>query len=151
MEMARKSPTKKPRRTKVLFVCIGNSARSPMAEALARHLASDVIEASSAGTAALGTIAEQTGAVLRERGVRMDGQYSKQLRAEDCQAVDLIINISGQPLAAEFAADPAKVEDWIVRDPFFGGFEMHRQICDDIERRVTQLAERLRGDQARPD
>ena len=119
-----------------------------MAEALAHHLASDVIEASSAGTAALGTVAEQAAEVLAERGVRMDGQSSKQLRPEHCQAVDLVINMTGRPLAPEFCAERAKVEDWNVRDPYFAGVEMYNQICDDIERRVAELAERLRRRQA---
>ncbi len=119
-----------------------------MAEALARHLASGVIEASSAGTSALGSIAEQTAEVLAERGVRMDGQSSKQLRSEHCQAADLIINMSGRPLTVEFGAQAAKVEDWNVRDPYFADVEMYHQICDDIERRVTELAERLRRRQA---
>src|SRR5947209_8391670 len=90
-------PRKAPKKTKVLFVCIGNSCRSPMAEALARHLAADVIEASSAGTAALGMIAKLTSVALAERGVRIDGQYSKQLQAQDCAAANLIINMTGMP------------------------------------------------------
>src|SRR5207245_672292 len=94
-------PRKAPKKTEVLFVCIGNSCRSPMAEALARHLAADVIEASSAGTAALGMIAKLTSVALAERGVRIDGQYSKQLQAKDGSAADLLINttgIHGKPL-----------------------------------------------------
>ncbi len=142
------SRTRKPKKSKVLFVCIGNSCRSPIAEALARHLATDVIEASSAGTAALGTIAEQTTKVLAQRGVRMDGQSSRQLRPEHCRAADLVINMSGRPLAAEFGAEAAKVEDWNVRDPYFADVETYNAICDDIERRVTKLAERLRRGQA---
>ncbi len=142
--MPGKSVAKTRRKTKVLFVCIGNSCRSQMAEALARHSASDVIEASSAGTAAFGEIAEQTGKVLQERGVPMDGQYSKQLREEDCRAADLIINMSGKPGATIFPAEPAKVEDWNVRDPYFADFQMNRQICDDIEGRLAGLADRLR-------
>ena len=42
------------RRKRVLFICVGNSCRSPMAEALARHLAADVIEPQSAGISPLG-------------------------------------------------------------------------------------------------
>src|SRR5207245_11686596 len=108
---------KAPKKTKVLFVCIGNSCRSPMAEALARHLAADVIEASSAGTAALGMIAKLTAAALAERGVRIDGQYSKQLQAQDCAAADLIINMTGMPGKTPFDADQMKDADWDVEDP----------------------------------
>ncbi|MGC1580579.1 MAG: hypothetical protein WA766_03800, partial [Candidatus Acidiferrales bacterium] len=52
--------------TRVLFVCIGNSCRSPMAEALARHSASDVIEAASAGISPLGRVADLTRKILVE-------------------------------------------------------------------------------------
>jgi len=53
-----------PTRTKVLFLCIGNACRSQMAEAIARHLAADVIEGSSAGLAPFGDIPVTTIAVL---------------------------------------------------------------------------------------
>ncbi len=141
---------KAAKKTKVLFVCIGNSCRSQMAEVLARHLASDVIEASSAGTAALGSIAKQTSVVLAERGVRMDGQYSKQLQAEDCAAADLIINMTGMPVKTLFAADQAKVEDWDVEDPYWGDLEVNRKIRDEIEKRVVELAKRLRQNHPAP-
>jgi len=141
---ARITRKRKPRKTKVLFVCIGNSCRSQMAEAWARHLAPDVIEASSAGTAALGEISKMTSQVLAEYGVAMDGQFSKQLREADCAAAERIINITGAPGRTLFSAHAAKAEDWDVPDPYFGGVEMNRQICEDIERRVTELAARLR-------
>ena len=138
-----------PRKTKVLFVCIGNSCRSQMAEAWARHLASDVIESSSAGTAALGEVSRVTAQALAERGVAMDGQFSKPLRERDCAEAERIINITGAPGSTLFAAHAGKVEDWDVPDPYFGGLEMNRLICEDIERRVTDLAERLRNKMAK--
>src|ERR1700691_5782694 len=85
-------------RKKVLFVCLGNSCRSQMAEALARHLASDVIEASSAGLIPLGFIAEPTRAVLAERGVGCEGQTSKALLEADVASCDLLVNMSGRKL-----------------------------------------------------
>lgn len=55
-------------RKKVLFVCMGNCVRSQMAEALARHFASDVILAESAGIHPLGFIDPTTLEVLKEEG-----------------------------------------------------------------------------------
>ena len=43
-------------RSKVLFLCVGNACRSQMAEAIAKHVAADVIEPSSAGLVAFGEI-----------------------------------------------------------------------------------------------
>src|SRR5262249_38096767 len=62
---------------RVLFVCIGNACRSPMAEAIARHVAPDVIEASSAGLEPLGYISQHTKTVLTETGVPSNEQRSK--------------------------------------------------------------------------
>ncbi len=118
-----------------------------MAEALARRRASDVIAPSSAGIAPLGVISESTQAVLTERGVRMDGQYSKPLTEEDSEAADLIVNMTGRPGEALFARSKVKVEDWYVEDPYGEDLEVYRQICDEIEARLAELVERLRWQQ----
>lgn len=129
---------------RVLFVCIGNSCRSPMAEALARHLAPDVIEASSAGLAALGYVATPTYAVLRESGVASDGLSSKSLSTVDLTSIDLVVNLSGRPIGKQLAGPAPPVEDWDVGDPFGFELSLYRQVRDEIESRVLELAERLR-------
>ena len=83
-------------RTKVLFLCIGNACRSQMAEAIAKHVASDVIEPSSAGLVAFGEIPNSTIAVLKECGFSADGQHSKSLRSEDLSVADLVVNMTGR-------------------------------------------------------
>jgi len=75
-----------------------------MAEAIARHLAADVIEASSAGLAAFGDIPATTIAVLAERGFSAEGQSSKPLRPEDLSAADLVINMTGRGGKSIFSA-----------------------------------------------
>jgi len=129
---------------KVLFLCIGNSCRSPMAEALARHLAADVIEASSAGISPLGKIAEPVRRVLLERGVSCDGQSSKGLTQQDARGADLIVNMTGMRLGGMLAGLP--VEDWEVEDPYGENMEIYRRVCDGIEERVSALAARLRAE-----
>jgi arsenate reductase (thioredoxin) len=133
---------------KVLFVCIGNSCRSQMAEALARHWASDVIEASSAGISALGQIESSTLAVLKERGVPASGQYSKPLLEADCKAADLVVNMTGRPGKSVLPWTGRKILDWHVTDPYGQDLELYRRICDEIDERVAQLADRLREDPA---
>jgi arsenate reductase len=66
-------------KTKVLFLCTGNSARSQMAEALLRHHAGDRFEAFSAGTEPK-PISPFTLRVLEEKGISTEGLYSKHLR-----------------------------------------------------------------------
>jgi len=134
---------------RVLFVCVGNSCRSQMAEALARHHASDVIEPSSAGISPLGTIADETRKTLLERGVRMPGQRSKGTTETDVRAAQLIINMTGIHGGALFRSGIAPVEDWEVTDPYGDDMGVYRRVCDEIEARIIELAARLRTEEQR--
>ena len=131
-------------RTKVLFLCIGNACRSQMAEAIARHSASDVIDASSAGLVPFGEIPNTTRAVLHERGIAVEGQSSKPLRSEDLSAADVVINMTGRAGSAIFTEPVGSVEDWDVGDPYGLNLAVYRSIRDQIEVRVENLARRLR-------
>jgi protein-tyrosine-phosphatase len=133
-----------PARTKVLFLCIGNACRSQMAEAIARNLAADVIEATSAGLAPFGEIPATTLAALSERGFSAEGQTSKPLRPEDLSAADLVINMSGRSGASIFSERTLAFEDWDVGDPYGSNLTVYRVIRDQIEARVEELAQRLR-------
>jgi len=132
------------RHWKVLFVCIGNCVRSQMAEAIARRDASDVIIPESAGLHPLGFIDKTAIAVLAERGISVAGQHSKGLRDTSLSKPDLVINMSGASSASLFHGH--RFEDWRVQDPFGEDMELHRSICDDIERRVKDLSARLRSE-----
>jgi arsenate reductase (thioredoxin) len=137
-----------PDPVKVLFVCMGNCVRSQMAEALARHDASDIISAESAGVHPLGFIDNTTQRVLRERGISSEGQFSKSTRDHSLKKPDLIVNMSGVPGATLFSGLP--FEDWKIDDPFGEAIETHRRICDDIERNIKELAARLRAERQEP-
>ena len=131
-------------RTKVLFVCLGNACRSPMAEAIASRIAADVMEASSAGLTPLGRVELLTTQTLVRNGYRPDGLESKPIALEASQTADLIINMSGWPKEIAFG-DPAKVENWQVEDPYGADAELYQRIFEDIEMRVAELADRLRS------
>lgn len=127
-----------------MFVCLGNACRSPMAEAIARRDAADVIEALSAGLAALGFVAGPTLEVLRERGYAVEELQSKRLQPQMFEEADVVINMSGRPREGAFTAY-GKVQDWDVEDPYGADLEVYRRICEDIEGRVKELAEKMRG------
>ena len=135
---------------RILFVCVGNSCRSQMAEALARHHAADVIEPTSAGISPLGTIADQTRQVLLERGILMPGQRSKGTTEADIAAAQLIVNLTGIHGPALFRETVgAPIEDWEVTDPYGDEMEVYRRVCDEIEARILELAARLRSEMQR--
>ena len=131
------------KRTKVLFVCLGNACRSPMAEAIAGRLGGDVMEASSAGLTPLGRVEMLTMETLARNGYRADGLRSKAIGVAELEAADIVINMSGRSKEVEFA-DPSKVEDWRVQDPYGADAELYQEIFEEIERRVAELANRVR-------
>lgn len=131
-------------RSKVLFLCVGNACRSQMAEAIAKHVAADVIEPSSAGLVALGEITGPTVTVLGEHGISTDGQHSKALRPEAVAVADLVVNMTGRSGAALFIEQTPPMEDWDVGDPYGSDLAVYRAIRDQIEARVEDLARRLR-------
>ncbi len=83
----------KPKK-KILFVCLGNSCRSIMAEALARHFYNDAWEAASAGLSPLGRVAEETLQVLLEMGVNTQGLHSKGLNRFNLESFQAIVNLT---------------------------------------------------------
>lgn len=129
---------------RVLFICVGNACRSQMAEALARHLAADVIEAFSAGISPLGTIPDGTRLVLLERGISISEHRSKGPSDVEIDSADLIVNMTGIPGTALFQPGLA-IEDWDVGDPYGEDPEVFRMIRDEIEVKILELAERLRS------
>lgn len=133
----------RPQRTRVLFVCVGNACRSPMAEAIARYDAADVMEASSAGLYPLGYIAELTKQTLMKNGYSANGLTSDRLTREAMDEADLIINMTGK--TNDHAFDGKKnVEDWLVEDPYGEDPETYQRVFEGIRRRVNQLAMSLR-------
>ena len=79
-------------RTRVLFLCTHNSARSQMAEGLLRHLGGDRFEAHSAGTEATGVRPEAVRA-MAEIGVDISSQESKTLHRYLGEAFDYVITV----------------------------------------------------------
>ncbi len=114
-----------------------------MAEAIARYDAADVIEPSSAGLSPLGSIAEQTRQTLIQNGYSPEGLTSGALTREAADAADIIINMTGQ-LVEEAFWDQAKVEDWMVQDPYGDAPVTYQRVFEGIKRRVDQLAKGLR-------
>lgn len=130
-------------RKKVLFVCIGNACRSPMAEAIARLDAPDEIEAFSAGLMPIGFVPELTQQTLMKNGYWVKGLVSKGISPKIWEQADIVINMSGRPRELAFP-EYSKVEDWEMEDPFGENLETHQQVFEKIRLRVGELAEQCR-------
>ncbi len=135
-------PVAKPVSTKkrVLFVCIGNSCRSQMAEAFARAYGADVVEAVSAGVSPAMIIAPLTKQVLGEKNLRIDGQFPKGLEAVTHDRFDVVVNMSGVKLGIP----AARQTDWPVLDPIGQKEEVYRSVAGKLEALVMRLILELR-------
>ena len=134
-------------RKRVLFICIGNSCRSQMAEAFARAYGSDVMAPASAGLAAASDIAPDTMRAMLERGIDLRDHFPKSLRHMNRVQFDIVVNMSGMGLPGE---RNERVLEWDVPDPVLMPYEDHCEIRDLIERKVMQLVLELRHDQSEP-
>ena len=121
-------------RKRVLFVCIGNCVRSQMAEAFARAYGGDVIKAESAGLAPAGFVSRDAERILLERGISMDGQYSKAIHETSDPPFDLLVNIAGDALPMIIQQSIARdARDWRVADPMGKKEADYRQAAEQIE------------------
>src|SRR5438093_2582970 len=87
-----------PVKKRVLFVCIGNSCRSQMAEAFARAYGSDVLVPASAGLSPAMMVAPHTARAMADKNIEMAAHFPKGLRHVARAEFDLVINMSGADL-----------------------------------------------------
>lgn len=127
--------------TRVLFLCIGNSCRSQMAEGFARTYGADVIIAASAGLAPAFMVAPDTVHAMDEKNIDLRDHFPKSLKQLGRAQFDLIINMSGYDLPPEVLTP---VRRWDVADPIAEDYETHCKIRDEIESLVMGLILELR-------
>jgi len=126
----------------ILFVCVGNSCRSPMAEAIARKLGGGFIEARSAGLAPAGWIAERTLTTLEFLGYSTDGLSSKGLDAVSSVEIDVVISLLGEEtLDLMTVAAGARHDAWPILDPFGEDEEVYIDVARRLEARIRRLLE----------
>ena len=126
---------------RVLFVCIGNSCRSQMAEGFARKYGEDVMVAASAGVAPAMGVAGDTIRAMEEKNIDVRAHFPKSVRHMNRLSFDLIVNMSGSEFQAGVAAPVVR---WDVEDPIGRSFDVYREVRDRIELLVMQLILELR-------
>jgi len=136
------------KKTRVLFLCTGNSARSQMAEGLLRDLAGDRFEVFSAGTIA-SFVRPQAIAVMNEIGIDVSGHRSKSADEFLDDEFDYVITVCDHAnQRCPVFAGPAKRLHWSIDDPVISGSENEqlaafRRARDDLYQRIRQFIEEI--------
>lgn len=124
---------------RVLFACVGNSARSVMAQGFAKHLGGARVEARSGGSRPLGYLLPDAVAVMREKGIDISAEPSKGFDEpwirERC---DVVVTMGcGDDACPAFIGK--RMVDWGLEDPKGKDLDTFRRVRDDIEARVAAL------------
>ena len=127
---------------KVAFICVHNSCRSQIAEALGKKLASDVFESYSAGTETKPQINQDAVRLMQQvHGIDIEiTQHSKLL--SDIPAVDVVITM-GCNVQCPFLPCSHR-EDWGLEDPSGKSDETFLETIRLIEEKILDLRERMK-------
>jgi ArsR family transcriptional regulator, arsenate/arsenite/antimonite-responsive transcriptional repressor / arsenate reductase (thioredoxin) len=127
-------------RARVLFVCTGNSARSPIAEALLRERAGGRVEVASAGTRPGPSMHPDAVRVLREEfGIDLRARRPRHVDAVAGRRFDYVVSLCDKAREAcpEFRDHPRRVH-WSIPDPA-GGYAAFQHIAAGIDARVKHF------------
>ena len=132
---------KERRKKKVAFICVHNSCRSQIAEALGKYLASDVFESYSAGTQTKPQINQDAVRIMKKMyGIDMEkNQYSKLI--SEIPKPDIAISMGcnvGCPFIGRSFDD-----NWGLDDPTGKSDEEFEIVIKEIERKIIELNERI--------
>mgnify|MGYP002004115349 CR=1 FL=1 len=118
---------------RLLFVCVGNTCRSQMAEAIARDMGH---HASSAGTHPGIAVAEKSILVLKEINIETDELRPKSIEEIDTEGWDMIISMGCGVHCPMLPID----EDWGLEDPVGRSIEFYRETRDTIIQNLKRLS-----------
>ncbi len=130
--------TEKPR---ILFVCVENSNRSQMAEAFARMLGGDRLEAFSAGSRPSGRVNPKAIDAMAELGYDLSQHRSESIERLPDVSFTAVISMGCGEACPQIPADIR--EDWRIPDPKALPADEFRVIRDTIREKVRDLLDRL--------
>ncbi len=136
---------------KVLFVCTGNTCRSPMAEGLLKHNC-DICDVLSAGIHAPddSPASENAVQVMRQRGIDIGGHRAATVTGSVMQEADVVLTMTGahkqalQQMFPEAAGKVYTLGEFVdvnmdIPDPYMGNSQVY-SACADVLERLIQLA-----------
>lgn len=128
---------------KVAFICVHNSCRSQMAEALGRLYEGEVFESYSAGTQLRPTINQDAVRIINELyNINMNGTQKSKLLG-DIPEVDIVIKMGCNVVCPIL---PGKhIEDWGLEDPTGKSDEEFIKTAKIIEEKIKNLAKRIKN------
>ncbi|MCL2521982.1 MAG: arsenate reductase ArsC [Erysipelotrichales bacterium] len=126
---------------KVGFICVHNSCRSQIAEALGKHLAADTFESYSAGTHTKDKINHDATRIMKDKyGIDME-QTQRPKLLEDIPELDIVITMGCN---VDCPLLPCKHrEDWGLDDPTGKSDDEFLKIIAQIERQINELVRRI--------
>lgn len=132
-------------KAKVAFICVHNSCRSQMAEALGKMFASDVFESYSAGTELRPQINQDAVRIIKDLyNVDMNETQNSKL-LEDIPEVDIVVKM-GCNVVCPFLPSRHE-EDWGLDDPSGKSDEEFIKTAKTIEEKVKDLARRIQNNE----
>lgn len=132
-------------KTKVAFICVHNSCRSQMAEALGKLFASEVFEAYSAGTELRPQINQDAVRIIKDLYNVDMNETQKSKLLTDIPEVDIVVKM-GCNVVCPFLPSRHE-EDWGLDDPSGKSDEEFIKTAKKIEEKVKNLAERIKNNE----
>ena len=127
---------------KVAFICVHNSCRSQIAEALGKHLAADIFESYSAGTELKGRINPDAVRLMKQLyGINMEQSQRPKL-LEALPPVDVVVTIGCNVECPYLPCNHR--EDWGLPDPTGKSDAEFISVMHTIEGKITDLAKSLK-------
>lgn len=143
---------------KILFVCTGNTCRSPMAQGLAGFYLTNEYEIFSAGIDAFDgdCVSENAVKALRGKGIDISGHKAVRLRRELITHADYVFTMTRSQEAylsrtyPEFKEKFMLLGDWTnscreISDPWLGSYESYQDCAQELEEIIKTMAKSLLG------